>query len=68
MASIKYRDENGEHIGTLTLGEYVHYGIDDRFPVNYPTGMRWDDTDYAPFKRAVGKKYNTEVLEASITR
>lgn len=68
MAKIKYTDKSGEHIGTLTLGEYVHYGINERFPINYPTGMTWDNTDYGPFKRAVGKKYNTEVLSAKIVK
>lgn len=66
MARIEYTDKNGKHKGTLTIGEYVHYGISDRFPIDYPTGMVWDNTDYEPFKRAVGKKYNTEVLEAKL--
>lgn len=59
MARIKYINKEGEHVGALTLGEYVHYGINDRFPINYPTGMAWNNTDYELFKRAVNKKYNT---------
>lgn len=64
MAHIKYIDEQGEHNGTLTIGEYVHYGINDRFPIDYPTGMIWDNTDYKPFMQAVNKKYNTTCTKA----
>ena len=64
MARIKYTDENGVHVGSLTLGEYVHYGIDSRFPVNYPVNMVWDNTEYELFKRAVNKKYNTTCEKA----
>lgn len=64
MSKIKYVDEGGEHTGTLTLGEYVHYGINDRFPVDYPVDMVWDNTEYDIFKRAVDSKYKTKVEEA----
>lgn len=64
MARVKYIDKTGEHTGSLTLGEYVHYGIDERFPVNNPTYMVWNNTEYEPFKRAINKKYNTECEKA----
>lgn len=69
MATIKYTDKNGEHKGTLTMAEYCIYAFNANLnPHERVSYMTWDDTDYEPFKRAVGKKYNTEVLNASITR
>lgn len=64
MSSIKYVDKDGEHDGNLTIGEYVHYGISDRFPIDYQTGMVWDNTEYDIFKRAVSSKYKTNVERA----
>lgn len=61
MARIRYTDEAGEHTGTLSAWEY--YGLDEPQRVPY---FSWQNTDYEPFKRAVGKKYNTEVIDAKI--
>lgn len=61
MARIKYTDKTGEHTGTLSAWEY--YGLDEPQRVPY---FSWQNTDYEPFKKAVGKKYNTEVIDAKI--
>lgn len=71
MARIKYTDKTGEHIGTLTPAEYYIYsytgeGEVDLAPTDRVPFFSWQNTDYEPFKRAVGKKYNTEVIKASI--
>lgn len=67
MAKIKYTDESGEHSGTLTMAEYYIYAfgadLDPNERVRYAS---WDNTDYEPFKRAVRKKYHTEVISAKI--
>ena len=61
MARIKYTDKQGEHTGTLSAWEY--YGLDKPQKVPY---FSWQNTDYEPFKRAIGNKYKTEVLEARL--
>lgn len=68
MANIKYTDKSGEHKGTLTLKEYymLAFGYDEH-TANQAVGLLsrgWHDTDYEPFKRAVSKKYSTEVESA----
>ena len=69
MAQIKYTDKQGEHRGTLTMAEYYIYAYNaDLNPTDRVPYSSWDNTDYEPFKRAVGRKYNTEVINASITR
>lgn len=70
MAKIKYIDADGEHSGSLSGAEYYIYSTDketgltptDRIPY-----FSWDNTDYAPFKRAVERKYNTQCEKAWIT-
>lgn len=61
MARVRYIDKTGEHTGTLDAWEY--YGLDEPQSVPY---FSWQNTDYEPFKRAVSRKYNTEVIEAHI--
>lgn len=61
MARIKYTDKTGEHTGTLNAWEY--YGLDKPQRVPY---FSWQNTDYEPFKKAVSKKYKTEVISAKI--
>ena len=64
MAAIKYTDEKGEHIGSLTLEDYIHYGLGVIAPIHAPYHMTWNDTDYEPFKKAVNKKYSTTCEKA----
>ena len=73
MAKIKYIDEQGEHIGTLTGAEYFIYSADDPSkvllsPTDRVPYFSWDNTDYKPFMRAVNNKYNTNASKAWITR
>lgn len=67
MARIRYTDKTGEHAGTLTGAEYYIYAFGaDLEPTERVPYFSWHNTDYEPFKRAVNRKYNTEVLEAHL--
>ena len=73
MAKIKYIDEQGEHVGTLTGAEYFIYSAKDPESVALkPTDrvpyFSWNNTDYEPFKRAVENKYKTTVTKTWITK
>ena len=73
MAKIKYIDGTGEHTGTLTGAEYFIYSANNPESVALKPHDRvpyfsWQNTDYAPFKRAVENKYNTTVSKAWITK
>lgn len=69
MANIKYTDDNGDHTGTLTLKEYYQlaHGYNEDQAELASRYSDWNSTDYEPFKRAISKKYQTNVIKALIT-